>query len=93
MNHVVGAQGFQAALCRNSVHIRIGHGDHTALHIGLIAEEVERYLPIIVPKDQNGRPASVRYSLLSVLLLEEMKKLNIEITELKRNFDSINGNS
>ena len=61
----------------------IGHGDERELHIGLIAEEVERIFPVIVPKDDIGRPSSVRYSMLSVLLLAEMKKLRDELGELK----------
>ena len=59
-----------------------GHGDTKQLNIGLIAEEVEKYLPIIVPKDDKGCPASVRYSLLSVLLLAEIKKLKARVEEL-----------
>ena len=71
-----------------------GHGDPNDLHIGLIAEEVERVLPIIVPKDDQGKPASVRYSLLSVLILSELKKLkqnfDNEISSLKANNEKIN---
>lgn len=59
-----------------------GHGDPSEVHIGLIAEEVDRVLPIIVPKDASGRPSSVRYSLLSVLLLAEMKKLKDQLNKL-----------
>jgi hypothetical protein len=50
---------------------------------GLIAEEVDKYFPLLVPKDDLGRPASVRYSLLGVLLLEEMKKMKKEVEHLK----------
>lgn len=53
----------------------IGHGNPEELHIGLIAEEVEEHFPIIVPKDNLGKPASVRYAMLSVLMLEELKKI------------------
>ena len=66
-----------------------GHGDSKETHIGLIAEEVEKYFPIIVPKDKMGRPASVRYSLLSVLLLEELKRHNDEIEDLKKKLSQI----
>lgn len=57
----------------------IGHGDSSELHIGLIAEEVNEHLPIIVPKDANDKPASVRYSMLSVLLLSELKKIKNKV--------------
>lgn len=52
-----------------------GHGNPNERHIGLIAEEVEEHLPEIVPKDKEGKPASVRYSILPVLILQELKKL------------------
>jgi hypothetical protein len=74
----------------------LGHGDPRETYIGLIAEEVERHLPIIVPKDDGGRPSSVRYSLLSVLLLAEMQKqkqncdkISLELEKLKRRLDEI----
>lgn len=63
-----------------------GHGNPEELHIGLIAEEVNEVLPIIVPKDHLGIPSSVRYSMLGVLLLSEVKKLKSEIGELKKEF-------
>ena len=59
-------------------------GDKDELCMGLIAEEVERYFPVLVPKDEKGRPSSVRYSLLSVVILEEMKKLKKELDFLSK---------
>lgn len=60
--------------------------DKKETHIGLIAEEVDLLFPELVPKDEKG-PASVKYSLLTVLLLSELKKLKQsyekEIGELK----------
>ena len=53
------------------------------LCLGLIAEEVEKIFPTLVPKDDQGLPSSVRYSLLSVLVLEELKKIKIELDNLK----------
>lgn len=50
-------------------------GENKHLHLGLIAEEVDKYFPELVPKDREGLPSSVRYSLLTVLLLAEIKKL------------------
>ena len=51
-------------------------GGSTGWHrdFGLIAEEVERIYPQLVQKDSDGRPFSIRYELLSVLLLEEIQK-------------------
>jgi hypothetical protein len=62
-----------------------GHGDPNEVCIGLIAEEVDQYIPLIVPKDDQNRPASVRYSLLGVLLLAEIKKLKERVDRLAQN--------
>ena len=50
---------------------------------GYIAEEVGEILPELVHYNKNGKPESVNYSLLSVLLLEELKNLKKEIDRLK----------
>lgn len=64
------------------------HGDTRDTHIGLIAEEVDKVFPMLVPKDDLGLPSSVRYSVLSVLLIEELKRLkekfDIELENIKR---------
>jgi len=52
--------------------------------MGLIAEEVNDFFPILVPKDGKNRPASVKYSLLSILLLKEVQKLKKELNEIKK---------
>ena len=57
--------------------------DSSDLCLGLIAEEVDKFFPTLVPKDEQGLPSSVRYSLLSVLVLEEIKKLKIEVDKMK----------
>jgi len=59
---------------------KIGKSD---IDIGLIAEEVNEHLPILVPKDSNDKPASVRYSLLSVLTIAELKKLKNRLDKLE----------
>ena len=50
---------------------------------GLIAEDVYEIIPELVSFNSNHEPESVNYSLLSVLLLEEVKKLRIEVDALK----------
>jgi hypothetical protein len=61
--------------------------DTDAHDVGLIAEEVEKILPelVIYGKDSEGaeRPDSVKYDRLSLLLLEEVKKI-------KNSIDSVN---
>ncbi|MBT8339058.1 MAG: tail fiber domain-containing protein [Desulfatitalea sp.] len=51
---------------------------------GLIAEEVAEIIPELAAYDEEGKPFSVRYELLSVLLLKELKKqkkLNERLSE------------
>lgn len=52
---------------------------------GLIAEEVDKIMPRLVVRDKEGLPESVMYHELSVLLLNEMKKMatRIEVLEAK----------
>ena len=53
------------------------------IDFGLIAEEVEESVPELVTYNKEGQVESVKYSLLSVLLLQELKKLRQEIDDLK----------
>lgn len=55
------------------------------MRLGLIAEEVKEVMPVLVANDENGRPLSVMYHDLPVLLLNELKKAlkRIEILESK----------
>jgi hypothetical protein len=60
-----------------------GHGITDDMDMGLIAEEVYQLFPNMVPKDSMGQPASVKYSLLSVLTIEEMKKLKSRLERVE----------
>jgi len=46
---------------------------------------VHEILPELSVLDEKGRPEAVRYTMLSVLLLNEVQKLKKEIEELKEN--------
>jgi hypothetical protein len=46
------------------------------LEYGLIAEEVAEVFPDLVVRDEQGRPFTVKYHLLSAMLLNELKKLH-----------------
>ena len=48
-------------------------------NIGLIAEEVVDYFPEIVPLDKEGKPYTVNYELLSVILLDVVKKFDTKL--------------
>jgi hypothetical protein len=50
---------------------------------GLIAEEVEKLFPHLVAYDNEGKPYTVRYDLLSVLLLNEIPKMAKKIADLE----------
>ena len=50
---------------------------------GFIAEYVNEILPGIVNKDENGQANGIQYSKLTAYLVEAIKTLNQEITELK----------
>ena len=50
---------------------------------GLIAEEVDKILPNLVTKDQNGLPDAIHYTKLTAYLIEAVKSLKAEINSLK----------
>ena len=50
---------------------------------GLIAEEVDKILPNLVTKDQDGRPDAIHYTKLTAYLIEAVKSLKAEINSLK----------
>ena len=52
-------------------------------NFGLIAEEVDKYLPELITYNEKGQPDSVAYTMLSVLLLNEVQKIKKELDELK----------
>ncbi len=53
-------------------------------YFGLIAEDVYSKIPELVPLDEEGQPLSVSYSMLSVIELNELKKLKAENDALKQ---------
>lgn len=53
-------------------------------HVGLIAEEVDKIFPGLVVYDKEGRPETVKYHDMPVLLLNEIQKLRARIEELEK---------
>lgn len=51
--------------------------------IGLIAEEVEKILPQVTGKDQNGDISGLDYSRLTAVLIQAVKELSVEVDRLK----------
>ena len=50
---------------------------------GLIAEEVNEIFPDIVATNDQGEPETIQYHVLPVLLLNEMKKQQVTMSEMK----------
>jgi len=59
---------------------RTDNQEHEA---GLIAEDVDKILPSLVSKDNNGNPVGIKYSKLTAYLIEAVKSLKFEIDVLK----------
>lgn len=55
------------------------------LEIGLIAQEVEKVLPNIVYTDEEGNKL-INYIALIPVLIESVKALQAEVTELRNTF-------
>jgi len=51
---------------------------------GLIAEQVVKVLPNLVTKDENGNPYGINYTKLSAYLIEAVKELSAQVSELKK---------
>ena len=51
--------------------------------IGLIAEEVEKIIPSIVSKNEKGECVGLDYSKLTVVLIQAVKQLQLEVERLK----------
>jgi hypothetical protein len=51
---------------------------------GFIAEEVDKILPNLVTKDQNGNPFGVQYTKIVAYLVEAIKDQQQQIEELKK---------
>ena len=54
---------------------------------GLIAEEAEKVAPELVTLDANGRPYSVRYEEINVMLLNEFLKAHHKVEQMQARID------
>jgi hypothetical protein len=57
---------------------------HNIRDFGYVAEEVAEILPCIVPRDAEGLPFGVSYDKLTVMLVEELRKVRAEVAALKK---------
>ncbi|MBI4514725.1 MAG: DNRLRE domain-containing protein [Deltaproteobacteria bacterium] len=77
-----------------SFHYKKEYTGDQSLQYGLIAEEVARVFPELADLDSDGKPVTVRYHLLSVLLLNELQKqhhtqeaLLVEVAQQQQTLD------
>jgi hypothetical protein len=69
---------------------RISYADGSQpLDFGLIAEEVAEVFPELVVYDENDQPATVKYRLLSSLLLNELQKQNASLKAQNARLESL----
>lgn len=61
------------------------------LRYGLIAEEVAEVFPELVVFNEDGAPETVKYHLLSSMLLNELQRQNREMGELRRRLEALEG--
>src|SRR5207244_7420214 len=69
----------------NPVTFAYNHDVSNAVQFGLIAEEVDEIFPTLVVRDRDGLPLTVRYDVLPILLLNEMKKQQEIINAMQEN--------
>ena len=60
--------------------------------IGLIAEEVDKVLPVIVKHNDKNEAEGLDYSKLTVILINAVKELSAEVKELKKKLKDANWN-
>jgi hypothetical protein len=71
----------------------VGGEAERPLQFGLIAEQVAEVFPELVVFDDAGEPYTVRYHLLSTLLLNELQRTNTELAELRERVDELRAES
>ena len=57
--------------------------DNKEHEAGLIAEHVYKILPDLVSLDSEGKPHGIKYTKLTAYLVESIKSLKDEITQIK----------
>jgi hypothetical protein len=55
---------------------------------GLVAEDVEKVNPNLIARDEQGKPYSVRYEAVNVMLLNEFLKEHRKVEEQRRDFEA-----
>lgn len=71
-------------------HKKIFVNSEIPVRFGLIAEEVAQIFPELVVYNKEGQPETVKYRLLSTLLLNELKKQYKELASLNGKVAELN---
>lgn len=64
-------------------------GHDEGIKYGLIPEDVERVFPQLVKFDESGKPVSIKYDHLPVLLLNELQKQAVLIDDLINRLEDV----
>ena len=62
---------------------RVDLEDHDKLHIGLIAQEVEKVIPSVVDYDKANDVYSIKYGNTVAVIIEAVKEMRQELNDLK----------
>ena len=55
---------------------------------GLVAEQVEKVNPVLVARDNEGKPYTVRYEAVNAMLLNEFLKEHCKVEQITKDFES-----
>ena len=78
----------EAILALKPVTFHYNRDANNTPSFGLIAEDVAEVNPDLVIRDKEGKPYSVRYEDVNVMLLNEFLKEHRKVEQLTRNFES-----
>jgi hypothetical protein len=56
---------------------------------GLVAEQVEKVSPVLVARDEQGKPYTVRYEAVNAMLLNEFLKEHKKVEEQQQEIDGL----
>ncbi len=71
------------------VSFRYNNDPSDAVQYGLVAEEVAKVYPELVAYGTDGKPMTVRYSMLSAMLLNELQKQTLKIARQQQEMGAL----
>jgi hypothetical protein len=75
--------GTEAVLALKPVTFKYNNDDTDSLDFGLIAEDVDEVSPELVIRDKEGKPLSVHYQAVNMMLLSEFIKEHKKVQDLE----------